>query len=582
MDLPAHRGIGQAPEIPSATGLARALMPVFGVGSLVILAMAFVPDAGAEPSRFTAIAAAGFAATALIAAGAQQMRAWAIELLLACASLLLATATAAAGESYLWLGALFFWLALCACYYLSSGQAAAQLALAAGGYAAALWALSESGTALEGQALLPGALLTTGALLGRMGRERMERVRGTLEAASRMDSATGLLNRKGFLEALRQELERSYRNGRSFAVVLLDVDGLHRVNARFGHVAGDNAVADVAAAIARDKREIDHAARLGGGEFGLLLPETGERGAYTVAERLRNDVRDRFGKGAVQVTVSAGIAAFPDHGRSVEELLTSAEQARALAKELGRDRSVIFNGRVVTALSAAAARAEGERERQLSTVVALAEALDMRDSGTAAHSQAVARYASAIARELGLAPEAVERVRYGGLVHDVGKIAVPDAILRKPGPLSDAEWLEMRRHPEMGAQLLDGAEVKDIQAWVVAHHERPDGKGYPHGLPGDAVPIEAKILAVADAYEAMTSDRAYRRGMDLEDACLQLVEGAGTQFDPRVVDAFIRLMVRSDPTVVSTVWERSSDPGARRKLGERRRSCQPEPQTSEV
>jgi diguanylate cyclase (GGDEF)-like protein/putative nucleotidyltransferase with HDIG domain len=495
--------------------------------------------------------------------------------LLVGASALLGAATALAGDSYLPVSILFFWIAACAFYYLPAAEAWLQLLAASISYAAALYYLSGDGVLPGTEASVPALLLLSGALVGREGRERVERVHTTLAHAARVDPVTGLLNRRGFESDLWHELERAYRHGRAFAIVLLDVDALAQVNARLGHAAGDSAVMDIAAALERNKRDIDAGARLGGGEFALLLPETDERGGYSVAERMRMDIRERFVSSAVQVTVSCGIAVYPDNGRTPEELLTCAEQARALAKELGRDRCVIYNPRVATALSAAAARSEGEREHQLATIVALAEALDMRDAGTAAHSQAVARYASSIARELGLAPQVVERVRYAGLVHDVGKIAVPDAILRKPSALSDDEWVEMRKHPEIGAQLLDGADVKDIQTWVLAHHEREDGKGYPNRIPGHALPLEAKVLAVADAYEAMTADRSYRRGMRMEDACLQLVEGSGTQFDPRVVDAFIRLLVRSDPTVMSTVWERTNG-AARIAAGQRRRACQPD------
>ena len=143
----------------------------------------------------------------------------------------------------------------------------------------------------------------------------------------------------------------------------------------------------------------------------------------------------------------------------------------------------------------------------------LAETLDMRDVGTARHSQTVGRYAEEIARALGLPEAHVERIRAAGVLHDIGKLGVADAVLKKPGALTDEEWAEMRRHPELGARILDHANLRDISAWVLAHHERIDGRGYPHGLAGDVIPLEARILAVADAYEAMTADRAYRAAL---------------------------------------------------------------------
>jgi putative nucleotidyltransferase with HDIG domain len=163
----------------------------------------------------------------------------------------------------------------------------------------------------------------------------------------------------------------------------------------------------------------------------------------------------------------------------------------------------------------------------------------MRDTGTARHSQTVARYATDIATELGLLPKSVERIKLAGVLHDIGKIGVADSILRKPGPLTEDEYHEMQKHSELGARILAGANLEDISGWVWAHHEQPDGNGYPQGLADDDIPLEAKILAVADAYEAMTSDRVYRMAMPAADAEAELRRCSGTQFDPLVVDALL-------------------------------------------
>jgi HD-GYP domain-containing protein (c-di-GMP phosphodiesterase class II) len=136
----------------------------------------------------------------------------------------------------------------------------------------------------------------------------------------------------------------------------------------------------------------------------------------------------------------------------------------------------------------------------------------------------------------------VERVRFSGIVRDIGKIGIPDSILKKRGWLSAEDWIEMRRHPEIGASILAGADMDDVGEWVLSHHERPDGTGYPYGLRGADIPFEARILAVADAYEAMTSNRVYRSAMSEEDARAELLRCAGTQFDERVVEAFVRVL----------------------------------------
>jgi putative nucleotidyltransferase with HDIG domain len=168
----------------------------------------------------------------------------------------------------------------------------------------------------------------------------------------------------------------------------------------------------------------------------------------------------------------------------------------------------------------------------------------VRFSGTARHSETVGRYAELMARELGLPERRIGRVRLAGLLHDVGKVAVPDAILRKPGALTDEEWAVIVQHPALGAQILEHPSLADVQAWVGAHHERPDGTGYPHGLSGEALPLEARIVAVADAYEAMTSDRSYRDAIGAQKARAELRRHAGTQFDGDVVEAFLAVLDR--------------------------------------
>jgi putative nucleotidyltransferase with HDIG domain len=236
--------------------------------------------------------------------------------------------------------------------------------------------------------------------------------------------------------------------------------------------------------------------------------------------------------------VSFGVATFPTHERSPDGLLHKADQALYLAKQLGRDRSVIFSE------EAASIDHSDPRQpvEQTAAVLVLAETLDLRDSGTALHSQTVGRYCEQIATHLGLDPQRTERIRLAGLLHDIGKIGVADEILRKPGGLTDAEWAEMRKHPELGARILTGANLGELAEWVLAHHERPDGRGYPSNLSGDAIPLEARILSVADAYEAMTSDRPYRRALPQETALEELRRGAGTQFDPQIVEAFLTLL----------------------------------------
>ena len=183
----------------------------------------------------------------------------------------------------------------------------------------------------------------------------------------------------------------------------------------------------------------------------------------------------------------------------------------------------------------------------LERALGIARRIDSRDGGTKLHSQVVARYAELTARELGLPEDVVVDVRLAGLLHDVGKSEISERILAKPGPLTDIEWLEMRRHPWIATELLEASGLEQIREWIYCHHERPDGSGYPRGLSGDEIPIEARILAVADAYEAMTNDRVYRASIGKFRACEELRDCCGGQFDEIVVDAFLRVVERETP-----------------------------------
>jgi HD-GYP domain-containing protein (c-di-GMP phosphodiesterase class II) len=191
---------------------------------------------------------------------------------------------------------------------------------------------------------------------------------------------------------------------------------------------------------------------------------------------------------------------------------------------------------------------EQSQELLLAAMMLLAETMDLRDAGTGQHSRIVGEYSRQIAIALGFGEDRVERIHAAGVLHDLGKLGLADAILFKPGPLDDNEWKEIRQHPEIGARILERAGMVDIASWVLAHHERVDGHGYPFGLPIAQIPIEARILAVADAYEAMVAERPYRAAVDPSSAAAELLRCAGTQFDPVVVDAFLTALGRDDAT----------------------------------
>ncbi len=431
----------------------------------------------------------------------------------------------------------YVWIALEAVFFLSRRAAFLQIIPMA--IALALVLADERPPGAEEQwAITVGTVLLVGVLVGLL-KAHAERLIARLADAAHSDPLTELRNRRGFQELLAVELDRGRRTGHPVSLLVADLDHFKRVNDELGHPAGDKVLQAFAAQMRRLSRSIDTTARLGGEEFALLLPETPKHDALLVAERLRRAVRTAFVDGQVPLTVSIGVACSPDDGSTPDDLLRAGDQALYAAKQLGRDRSVLFNSEVVADLLRGDQPAGSQAPGQLSAVLVLAETIDVRDSGTAQHSQAVGRYARAAAAELGLPPPVVERLALAGVLHDVGKIGVGDEILRKPGPLNEEEWAEMRKHPELGARLLAGAGLADLAEWVFAHHERLDASGYPLGLGDEQIPLEARVLAVADAYEAMTSARPYSPALSHEEAAAELRRCAGTQFDPRVVEALL-------------------------------------------
>jgi diguanylate cyclase (GGDEF)-like protein/putative nucleotidyltransferase with HDIG domain len=355
------------------------------------------------------------------------------------------------------------------------------------------------------------------------------------------DPLTGLRNRRGLLEHIGAQIAAS---AAPVGVLVCDLDDFKRINDVLGYATGDKALCRAAAVIGEMAAPLGpggRAARLGGEEFALVLPGHDEPAAMRVAERLRLAVQRASEELPRALTVSIGVAVSAP-GIDAAAVLRDATRACIGAKRLGRNRSVVYHAATLDALLGALDADGVAGGEQLAAAMLLAETLDVRDDGTARHSHTVGRYAGEIAAALGLDEGRVERIRAAGVLHDIGKLGVADSILKKPGPLDDEEWREMRRHSELGARILAHANLADIASWVLAHHERLDGKGYPHGLAGDAIPVEARILAVADAYEAMTADRAYRAAMPAEDAQAELCRVAGTQFDPVVVEAFLRVL----------------------------------------
>ena len=356
---------------------------------------------------------------------------------------------------------------------------------------------------------------------------QLARLQQEANAKSRRDPLTGLIEIGDFMARLTEEAARAARYGRPLAVLRIDVDDFEALNVQHGRPAVDRVLAATAQSIAASIRSHDVLCRAGGDEFALLLPETDADGAVACAERV---IRIFEGIDAAPVHGMKASVGVASHTRSLsaEGLYAAAGEARELAQQEG-------GGRVKTA---GEARPEGANVTS-DAALALAAALGERDAWTATHSQAVAEMAGVVAQKLGLRAD-VETIRLAGLLHDVGKLAVPESILNKPGPLDEGERALIRDVPLAGERMLRAVPGLGAVARIVRSvHEQIDGSGYPDGLTGEQIPIGARIVAACDAYHAMTTVRPWRTVMSHERAVHELIAEAGSQFDDEVTEILI-------------------------------------------
>ena len=388
------------------------------------------------------------------------------------------------------------------------------------------------------------------------------------------DNLTLLYNHRCFQELLSDELSRAEISKQSLSVIMLDICNITKINRELGHAKGDEVIKLVADNVRKNVRENDIAARYGGDELAIILPNTSVEQAKYIAEYLTYALSCFYIDNVGPVKVSVGISSYPECADNKEKLLILAEQAMYISKARGyKDgmsaiiSSADFNFWDDVALKSYA-EVLGKRHAQLGVnfeeellakfnsdhetmpsnrifeiASSLAGAIDAKDPYTKDHSTCVSRYSEALARAINLPEEEIERIRLGALLHDVGKIGIPETVLQKEGPLSDEEWVIMKQHPTIGAEkvLMPNASLRDLIPIVKYHHERIDGKGYPEGLSNGDIPLAAKIVAIADTYHALTSDRPYRKGMSIEKAVSILEEGAGSQWDANLVRTFISI-----------------------------------------
>ncbi len=409
---------------------------------------------------------------------------------------------------------------------------------------------------LLGQALVAG--MEHQALL-----DELERQRATALLALR-DALTGLPNRRAFDSALEAGIARAAIDHQPIALLFMDIDHFKQVNDTYGHEVGDVALRFVTARLARALRGDDQLFRFGGEELVALLPNVTPTAALATAQRLRRALRhtrtttDHALDGRplhlpqdLALTVSIGVAVYPTDAASSIELLRRADAAMYHAKHTGRDRCCAAHKVALDAHLPNTETYTVGAAAQSTITNGLVAALGAHDPTTGEHSDRMTDLTERLMNGLGGTTEMTRLAGEAARLHDIGKIGVAATILTKNAPLTGEEWQIVQRHPSIGERILQecGGALALIAQVVGAHHERWDGTGYPLGLRGEAIPLAARVIAVVDAFDAMTSDRPYRRAMSLAEAVAELQNGAGTQFDPAVVAMFLDEVATTDDTL---------------------------------
>jgi diguanylate cyclase (GGDEF)-like protein/putative nucleotidyltransferase with HDIG domain len=367
------------------------------------------------------------------------------------------------------------------------------------------------------------------------------------EQRARIDELTGLFNRRHFDESVKLEIDRHARYRSMLSLVFLDLDFFKAYNDNQGHTAGDRILELVGRVLDGALRNTDLAFRYGGDEFAIILPQSAANEAFMVAERVRGRIAAEMSKKEINISASLGLASWPSDGVTSDELVNAADRALYYAKETGGNRTCVAS-KMLPALTASATTRTTSEKEVMSIIHTLAATIEARDPNTYGHSRKVSSYAVSLAEAIGLPSEKVAVISTAALLHDIGKIGIPDEVLNKVDKLEPEAWELIRDHPKLSTTIV-GHVVSLVSCLpaILHHHERWDGNGYPSGLKGDEIPIEARVLAIADAFDAMTSSRPYRSKLSYKKVLQELKKCSGSQFDPELVDAFLPIALYAAP-----------------------------------
>ncbi|MBU2534561.1 MAG: diguanylate cyclase [Chloroflexi bacterium] len=382
------------------------------------------------------------------------------------------------------------------------------------------------------------------------------------EEKARVDKLTDLLNRRSLDELMATEINRQQRYGGVFSLIILDLDGFKAFNDNYGHLAGDKLLKEIGSVLKSTIRSADQAFRYGGDEFAVLLPNTPIDAATQVADRIRRKVAAKAKTGHIAVSASIGLANWPADGVAADEIVDAADTALYRAKREGGNRSYCASGTLLELKDAPLSLMDGTDGDTLSAIFAMAEAVDAKEHYANSHWKKVKEYATFLATAVELDPEEISKLETSALLHDIGKISISEKILNKRTPLTSDEWAIIKTHPQVGVNIASRApELALCLPGILHHHERYDGTGYPIGLKGEEIPLEARILAIADAFTAMTTVRSYSDALTIAEALEELKRGAGTQFDPNLVEIFNSAIQSTSAAPAGTKGGEVASPG---------------------
>lgn len=379
------------------------------------------------------------------------------------------------------------------------------------------------------------------------------------------DPHTGLYNYRYLSERLKKELGRARRHDLPLSVVMIDIDYFKSINDVYGHSYGDRILKDFSSFLKDFVRDTDVVLRYGGEEFVLILTDTSSDGAVTVVRRLLDEVNrhvfDPEGR-RVRFTISVGVwsLAKGDLSSTVSSVIDAVDSAMLKAKELGGDRFVEYHqasleGAVSGVLEKGIEDFREKIDRMqkranqsvVESIYALAKTIEAKQSSISEHAEDMVAIVGAIGRKLGLEKTVIEKVKQATLLHDLGKIGIPDSILSKKGPLTPEEYEVVRKHPQIGAEIVRSIHsLNGVSQMILYHHERYNGLGYPRGLKGDRIPLASRIIAIVDVYQALISARPYHSAYTKEQALSMIEQSAGSDFDPEIVSVFLEVVREGD------------------------------------